>query len=1093
MTDDELLHRLEETPPDEWTPEELELLRARALANPEVRTALAEQILLEQVLTRGLTQVRVTAEQVLARYDERRRAPRFLGSWLRGAAVLLLVAGIGGIWYLRSLKPVDDRPVVERPPEPTVELPPTVKPKPRPTTPVAAATPQPSATVRPPEPTPPPTTAAAADVDEPWTPMLAEAARSFDDFCFTDRKLTRDAAGLQRWWTTINGQQRPVGSDDRYGLHLGGTFQLRSPWPADAALTFWPIEQQTEVVKIHIWSGLHGVTLERRHRPVEQWTAFVVTKRPNEPLPATWSYATADNDRARRTGEGPFDLRYHNGRIYLSRGDILLLAVPLPNPPDGANLEGAVVLKAFGLTRVADVPKRWNEEEDRFPSFVEYPQPITWPPLARAKWTKELPAGANFEQLGDEGALLTALDTTKPTYATIPLPKDGLYDLVYEIESADDQTGIFLGTAEAQPRFSVGFYENKPGENLVVAVGRPTELKPRFRYNPQAGPLTSIAFPARLRMVCGAGLVKVYASADGRSWGRILDPFRATDDNPATIGVYCNPGKGKRQIKLTRVRASNYLKADDDLVAQTPVVRDQGDYTSWLVNVLSRDRDGLHRSAAALLTKGTRYDVAKTLLAGLNSTPSVPLLEDVPAGKGPARPSDSTFGFETLAWASDVAEGNAGAEWQGRFLQSIADYRPPIADETFDRFTFARRRWMESPLTTSGKMPVIPTQMIRDEVAALLRAGKWNDLDQLCRVLHFFGGKAEAVDRRSPPREQIMTLVDWAAAQAERRRTVPEGVIPTPTQTVFKPEWRHPLIEQFGKEGYNVLAELETALQEKAYSDACRIITGVTAAQAVGLLPNAADSDLLVSLPGAVALAMRDHAELRTVMQREYGALAQLRLRQATADGDVDAVQALTTQFYGTIAAAQAQMWLGDRELAQGDAARAEGCYFATRTELPPADRAAIDARIRRAAAMQGRNCGGAPTSAVTLGEWTLSPADFERTIEELRKQAPQTESRMSSTVVDAGSQGTSPIPPPSRFTLKSFAKVDGEFGKNPEQLPNRDLDYIGRQLASVYLEEKGTPGKIIVTNRFQVTAYALADGKQLWRTGLGAEQGRAY
>jgi hypothetical protein len=1096
MADEELLQRLEETSPDQWSEAELEELRVRAQANPAVREALAEQVWLDQTLTRNLTQTRITAEQVLARYDERRRAPRFIGSWLRVAAVLLLAGGLGGIWYKQSLKPPDERPIVEKPIAPPND-PPPLTPRVKPTaTPSATPKATPSATAAAPETTPPPV-AAVIDPDEPWAAMLGDGPRTFDDFCFAERRLSRDLVGLQRWWTTTSGQQRPVGSDDRYGLHMGGAFQLRAPWPADAALSLWLTEQQTETLKIHIWSGPQGLTLERRQRPYEQWTAHVTTKRPNEPLPATMVFAATDNDRARRTGDGPLDLRYHNGRIYFSRGDILLLTAPLPNVPDGVNMEGATVMRGIGLARLADLPKRWTEPEPQLPSFVEYADPINWRALSATQWTTDLPPGAKFERDGDEGGTLRVVDSTKAAYASFPLPKDGLYDLVWEIESADEQTGFYLGTGEGFPRFPIGFYEYKPGENLIVFQGRPAELKPRARYQGQY-PLPSVAFPTRLRTICGAGIVKVYGSVDGRSWGRIMEPFRTTDDSPSIVGIYCNPGKGTRQIKLTRIRASNYLQGDPELVAGVPSVRDQGDYTNWLLDVLARDRNSLHRSAAALLARGTRYDIARTLLAGLGSPPAEPMIDDVSndvraAGKPPE--AEKPLDFESLAWAADTSDGYSTAEWEKLFLARIADYRPAEKAEPLDRFTFARRRWMESSMAAPGKTAVpLPQKLIRDEVVQLLRAGRWNDLDELCRVLHFFGGRPELQDRRYPnAREPIMNLVDYAAAQAERRRNVPDGVIPTPAQTTFKPEWRHPLIEQFGKEGYNVLAELETALQEKAYSDACRIITGVTAVQAIGLLPNAADSDLLVSLPGAVALAMRDHAELRNVMQREHGALAQLRLRQATADGDVDAVQALTTQFYGTVAAAQAQMWLGDRALAQGDAARAEGCYFATRTELPAADRAAIDARIRMAAAMQGRNFGGAPTSAVTLGEWTLSPTDFERTIEDLRKQAPQSESRTSSAVVDAGAQGTSPIPPPSRFTLKSFAKVDGEYGKNPEQLPNRDVDYIGRQMASVHLEEKGGPGKILVANRFQVVAYALADGKQVWRTGLGAEQGRAY
>jgi hypothetical protein len=539
MTDDELLHRLEETPPEEWSAEELELLRARAQAEPRVREALAEQLLLEQTLTRGLTQVRVTAEQVLARYDERRRAPRFLGSWLRLAAVALLAVGIGGIWYVRSRQPTDERPLVERPVEPKGDVPPPHLGKAKSGAPTPSATPQasPSATASIDTPPDPPPVTPSPDADEPWTPMLAEPARTFDDFCFADRKLTRDVAGLQRWWKTLGGTPRSLGSDDRAGVHFGGPFQLRAPWPSDTALTLWAIEQQTPVFKIHVWSGDQGVTFERRHRPVEQWTAHVTTKRPNEPLPDKVVYAGSDNDRARRTGEGLLDLRYRDGRVYLSRGDILLLSAPLSSAPDGLNIEGAIVLKGIGLARVTDVPKRWIDLDERLPSYVEYPQPVAWPPLSASQWTTDLPAGATFESLGDEGGALTAVDTTKTAYASFPLPKDGLYDLVFELEAADENTGIYLGTPDGFPRYPVGLYEYKPGDNLIVLPGRPGEPKPRMRFDAQYAPMPSVAFPARVRMVCGAGIVKVYGTADGRSWGRIVEPFRSTDDNAAIVGI----------------------------------------------------------------------------------------------------------------------------------------------------------------------------------------------------------------------------------------------------------------------------------------------------------------------------------------------------------------------------------------------------------------------------------------------------------------------------------------------------------------------------------------------------------------------------
>lgn len=1102
MTDDELISRLEETSPEEWTPEELDVLRARARENPAVRAALAQQIWLEQTLVRGLSRRRITADQVLARLDERRRGPLLFGRWLRVAALVLLVGGLAGVWYKLREAPRDQHLADNR--RPAQDLPgptPAGSPKRAPTATGTGAPPTPSATA---SATPPPValpsasgTAGPPPVEEPWTAMLAAPAVKFDDFWLAPRRLSRDVETLQRWWTTITGQQRPVNSDERFGMHLGGLFELRAPWQAGATLTLWIADQQqNDQLQLHLWHGAQGLTLELRERPIAQWTAFATTKRPTEPRPATFALAASDNDRARRTGEGPFDLRYADGRVYVSRGDILLLTAPLAGPPDGVYFEGNAVLKGIGLAHVEGMPQCWTGEDLERPNYFDYPTPVAWPALAATERLNELPPGATVIPADDEGLALAAVDTTKPAWSAMALPRDGFYDLVCEVERADVGTGIYLGDEAGRPRYAVGFHEYHPGAPLHLATGRPTETKPRYRYEPKQGPLPAVVFPVRVRLLCGAGNIKVFVSTDGRSWGRIMDPIRGTDGAPATLGVFCAPGKGKRSIDVTRVRHEVRFAVDQERLAATQPLPENGGYGQWLVDAVrpvdpdanddaefdtAGDLRRLQEQAAALLVRGVRDDTARSLVAGLTISPYA--ADDADR----ERP---LYDFSTLCLIADAFDGGAALEWYDHFLQYGAQHSGEWAHvKLAQQAELARLRWMEMPLSTAARLPFMPPELIRDAIFGLIHVGKWDELDRLCRVWHFFGGKLDPNARRQPRREDVMELVDWAAAQAERRRTTPEGQLPAAPQFVFKPEWRHPLIEQFGKEGYNVLAELETALQEKAYPDACRIITGVTAAQAVGLLPNAADADLLVSLPGAVALAMRTHPELRAAMQRDYGDLAQLRFRQASAEGDVDAVEALTTQFYGTTAAAEAQMWLGDRALAQGDAPRAEGHYQAARTELPEgADPGGVLARLRLAAAMQGRDSGQAPQTAVRLGEWNLSPAEFERTVQELRSHAPEMETGPRSASGAAVNQITSPIPPPSRMTLKPFAKVDGDLGRNPEQNPERESDLIGPQLATTFSGER-----MIVTNRFQTLAFELADGKLAWRTSLGGEQGRTY
>ena len=108
MTDEELLTRLAETPVEEWTPDELELLRARLPESPDLRAALAEHLMLETVLTASLGRPGVSADKILAQVDAEARA-RFMGRAFRWAAVLLVAIGVGGgVWYYRSLHRPDD-------------------------------------------------------------------------------------------------------------------------------------------------------------------------------------------------------------------------------------------------------------------------------------------------------------------------------------------------------------------------------------------------------------------------------------------------------------------------------------------------------------------------------------------------------------------------------------------------------------------------------------------------------------------------------------------------------------------------------------------------------------------------------------------------------------------------------------------------------------------------------------------------------------------------------------------------------------------------------------------------------------------------
>lgn len=71
---------------------------------------------------------------------------------------------------------------------------------------------------------------------------------------------------------------------------------------------------------------------------------------------------------------------------------------------------------------------------------------------------------------------------------------------------------------------------------------------------------------------------------------------------------------------------------------------------------------------------------------------------------------------------------------------------------------------------------------------------------------------------------------------------------------------------------------------------------------------------------------------------------------------------------------------------------------------------------------------------------------------------------------------------------LESRAQFDGQPGGNPGRGEYRYGDPFGRQLAVA-----SDANRLYVSNRFQVNAYALPGGQQVWAQSLGAEQGEAH
>jgi outer membrane protein assembly factor BamB len=330
-------------------------------------------------------------------------------------------------------------------------------------------------------------------------------------------------------------------------------------------------------------------------------------------------------------------------------------------------------------------------------------------------------------------------------------------------------------------------------------------------------------------------------------------------------------------------------------------------------------------------------------------------------------------------------------------------------------------------------------------------------------------------------------ILDWAEALAPRQTASRVAA-----KAIMKPEWRHPLIVELSKEAYNVLAELEAALEGKAYRDACQIISTAGnqggAAGGSGLLPDTRDADLLLSFPNAVRKAMREHPALSTAMNEQFGATGRLRVRQAIADEDALAVEAATLQFCGSQAAAEAHRWLGDRAVASGAFAQAIAHYDECVKTAAPETRAKAVSGSRLAGAMIGRPAPEGAVGPAEFGDLRLSAAEFSRLLDDLRQTRATSATGSLSTAATAGANA----PAASAFAANARGRLDGDTGENPQNVPGelqqQGVDWVARQCSLAPVGDR-----LIVSNRFQVSAFNVKSGQYGWRTMLGGEQAAAH
>ncbi|MBS0210879.1 MAG: PQQ-binding-like beta-propeller repeat protein [Planctomycetes bacterium] len=1071
MTDDQLVRLVQETPPEELSASQLALLRQRLPFSHELRGAIREQIRLEQLLNTALGRYGVDVTAVLERAARLRRRRRLIAVAL-AAAVLVPLSFIG---YRVANRPASD------------EAGHVVAVNTGPTKPVGGATDnkQPNAAVMPdadpgpannepamPKPIAVPVVPAtgAGGQAAPWVETLARPVRPIAQACYDELPFDtsgRAANDLSQWWQTLSGSSQSATRRRVNGLSMRGRFRLLAPWTPG---TVWRINVgQPSDFQLHLWAGQQGVTLDYFEKPYLGWAAYQATRGGAQPTPDALSLTTHDEQRYARLGRGVVELRYQAAHIVLSRGQIPLLIVPLAEAPQEVILDsGKDTAFLAGMELLRSEP---------FSFTVPTPRTVVATPQER-DWQTSLPQGAIWSPAPNGTLSLTATNPDRDVRAWFPVDVTRPTEFLFRIESSTPQTAVYLGDTDGKPRVGVAFVAAQNSRGHAYTFTRSLDSRNELKFNRDKTPIqTWTARPFWLRLAVAGGAVRCAISEDGQTWTRMFEPIREPQGRIASVGLYGNSGKGQRQlvvrsIELARPPTLNLFVEADILDQVRKSAPTQGTLDAWLKTVLAARPKNVAAEAwtAACAVEALAAGADGVLGSGLANG----LLEAVETSA--LSEDDRVRQLDALGGLIDLSMGVLSNKW-------IDTYTAVALAAGEDRVRSPYDLIEPSLIGTSSV--AVSTQsffidrLLRRQLIELVMRDDWNLVHQFCRQLHFFGGRSYSDGARGHPedrlpleREQTMRLADWAAALAVRN--LPEDQLheqrpPTAVPT----QWRHPLVEQLGKESFNVLADFEAAVSGGALKDACQVLNHLTLGQLDGLIPRKRDPDWLTPLPEAVAAIMRDEPGLRQTMEQEFGSVAQLRFRQAANEADAETVALVALQFPGTTAAAEAHLWLGDRALAAGDAQQAARYYQLADNESLAMRRNDLRWRRELATAALGQPTPSLPSAPLTLGDESMSPEEAARLVAQLRRAAPSPDVSGS---VTAARRKELAVPGPFACRAENLHKLEGSVGDKPEQMSRVDIDGFGWQLATTQVDDR-----LLVSNRFQISAYDLEKGTRLW------------
>ncbi|MDX1965244.1 MAG: PQQ-binding-like beta-propeller repeat protein [Pirellulales bacterium] len=846
---------------------------------------------------------------------------------------------------------------------------------------------------------------------------------------------------------------------------------------------------------LHLWEGDRGYTLRLYEHQRNTWVAYRTTRKAaNEPRPAEFLFAGSDGERNLRLHNGDLpqriDLLWTGQHLVLSRMGIPLLQVPFTTAPE-IILDGRALVQGISLVPVLPRDKDpWQVEIAR----LDQPPPVTkeLKRLDQLNWKLEFEPNKGVEWIKHPtGAVeLSARERTeKHTWATVDWDMSVPAILEFDVETPQPGARLILATSDGQPKYGIGNFRDNHSQRQAWEFVSPYDNRYEVDHNVRDRVAASAGTRTWVRVLQSPGMLRMWLSQDGENWGSPFDPMQGTDGGCTRFGIMIPQSDRPRGIILhqVRIRAFPYLEkyALADRTKLQPLedfknVQNEAGWKELVQKTKPADLDEKTWQRACLVETvrlGKHREYANPQLLSLFADLYAELAQ-LPPGE---QLDQQLLLLDTIAALAHT--------WM-----AVHDYP---AEERFLPYYERITRQLALRGEPRAWSRVWPHYVMADFNTWDVRQRQWSSLylqellEAIYRVDLPASGVLLGAGRGLYPRLELLSWGDaWLASQlppAQRRDDTH-----APQNDLYRRvDLRHPYREEINKEGYNFIAELQSAIGSKAYRDACQLITNAHYDDKLGLLPSQRDPQLYYSVPVAVTVAVREDPELHRVLSSEFAPLGMLKYHQAEQAADPRAMLALTVQYGGTPAAAAAHHWLGDRELSGGDFAAAQAHYQAALGTSDGAAQSQLSAKIRYVAALAGERIGQAPAQAVQLADQLLPAADFEKLIQNL----------LDGQSAAPGAIHPAPLPVAlpdcDQVEIKPIGSIEAAAGDNLHDFPavmndasdgERLFDWVPRIF-------HGLPAgnDVVLANRFQITAYEQPTGKMRWISENGNDRPRVH